>query len=445
MNLSFLNKCADRQKDGKLTIRLLPVGILLVLLLAFSQRSLAQSFNPLISFSVESCSLDVALEKLFADYELNVAFSKAELSKIRIESYSCSYKSVEEVLTDLLKGTDYGFKRIGKQYVIRKNQMLEPVVEEEKPDNQIAVIPKEKEKEEHKIDTVIVSTKTSDTIRIYDTLQIIRSVMRCDTVVKLKVVRDTVRTVVREGLTIPWPKFRDNGWFVSASLAKNPMEFKYESDFPEIENGSIELAPLSGYCAGLDGGYKHKRFSMGMNLSYRSVRYRFLLEKTDFSGDYYVNDTLDTYYVVHPTGDTAYHYILDSTYIPLTTTNYAYRDVNQLDYLSVGLFATFDFIKLEHFRAFWKVGASADFLVNYKGSIIATESPYHASITKEQVEPMRFSYFGGLGVALKVANRVELVPEVHYRITNGSLYRADFPFNMKMRMWDLRLGLTYYF
>ena len=445
MNLSFLNKCADRQKDGKLTIRLLPVGILLVLLFVFSQHSLAQSFNPLISFSVESCSLDVALEKLFADYELNVAFSKAELSKIRIESYSCSYKSVEEVLTDLLKGTDYGFKRIGKQYVIRKNQMLEPVVEEEKPDNQIVVIPKEKEKEEHKIDTVIVSTKTSDTIRIYDTLQIIRSVMRYDTVVKLKVVRDTVRTVVREGLTIPWPKFRDNGWFVSASLAKNPMEFKYESDFPEIENGSIELAPLSGYCAGLDGGYKHKRFSVGMNLSYRSVRYRFLLEKTDFSGDYYVNDTLDTYYVVHPTGDTAYHYILDSTYIPLTTTNYAYRDVNQLDYLSVGLFATFDFIKLEHFRAFWEVGASADFLVNYKGSLIATESPYHAPITKEQVEPMRFSFYGGLGVALKVANRVELVPEVHYRITNGSLYRAGFPFDMKMRMWDLRLGLTYYF
>ena len=388
MNLSFLNKCADRQKDGKFALRLLPIGVLLVLLFAFSQRSFAQSFNPLISFSVESCSLDVALEKLFADYELNVAFSKAELSKIRIESYSCSYKSVEEVLTDLLKGTDYGFKRIGKQYVIRKNQILEPIVEEENPDNQVVVKPKEKDKEEHKIDTVIVSTKTSDTIRIYDTLQIIRSVMRYDTVVKLKVVHDTVRTIVREGLTIPWPKFRDNGWFVSASLAKCPMEFKYENDFPEIENSSMELAPLSGYCVGLDGGYKHKRFSVGMNLSYRSTRYRFLLEKTDFSGDYYVNDTLDTYYVVHET-DTAYHYLLDSTYIPLTTTNYAYRDINQLDYLNVGLFATFDVIKLEHFRGFFKAGVSADILVNYAGSLYATELPYHTPINKEQVEPLR--------------------------------------------------------
>jgi hypothetical protein len=44
-----------------------------------------------------------------------------------------------------------------------------------------------------------------------------------------------------------------------------------------------------------------------------------------------------------------------------------------------------------------------------------------------------------------VANRIEFVPEVHYRVTNGSLYRADFPFDMRMRLWDFRLSLTYYF
>lgn len=417
--------------------------ILILLLLVFSQHAFSQTFNPLISFSVESCGLDEALEKLFADYELNVAFSKAEMSKIRIESYSCSYKSVEEVLTDLLKGTDYGFKKIGKQYVIRKKQVLEPVVENEIIENPIVTKPKEEE--QHKIDTVLVMGKTTDTIRIYDTMQIIRTVMRYDTVITPKVIRDTVRTIVREGLVIPWPKFRDNGWFVSASLAASPTNFKYESEFPEIGNGLMEVVPMAGYCAGLDGGYKHKRLSVGMNLSYRSVRYRFLLEKTDFQGDYYVNDTLDTYYTVYPSGDTTYQYILDSTYIPLTTTNYAYRDINRLDYLSVGVFASFDFIKLEHFRGYFKFGASADFLLSYKGSFNATESPYHAPIAKEQVEPLRFSLYGGIGAAFKVANRVELVPEMCYRVTFGSLYRADFPFNMKMNMMDFRLGLIYYF
>ena len=424
-----------------LWLRRLPLFLLLFLAITLPQRSLAQSFNPLISFSVESCTLDKALEKLFADYELNVAFSKAELSKIRIESYSCSYKSVEEVLTDLLKGTDYGFKRIGKQYVIKKNQQLandpgatvtppaEPRMEVVKP----------------KRDTVV--SKTDNIVHIYDTLKIIRTVMRYDTVVKVKheTHTDTVYEVKYQGWQFPWPKFRNNGWFITPSVTLSSAHFKHEMEMPKPENGSVDVTPSLAYGIGLDGGYKHNRLSVGMSLGYRSVRYRFLLEQTLYSGDYYVNDTLDTYYVVHPAGDTTYQYILDSTYIPLTTTNYAYRDVNRLDYLTLGLFASFDFVKMEHFRSFVKAGASVDFLVSQAGSLNAAESPFHAPIVKEQVEPTRLSFYGGLGVAWKVANRIEFVPEVHYRVTNGSLYRADFPFDMRMRMWDFRLGMTYYF
>ena len=421
-------------------LRWLPLLLLFFLALIRPQQLQAQTFNPLISFSVESCTLDKALEKLFADYELNVAFSKAELSKIRIDSYSCSYKSVEEVLTDLLEGTDYGFKKIGKQYVIRKNQQLanDPEATVTPPiDPQTEII-------KPKRDTVV--SKTDNIIRIYDTVQIIRSVTRYDTVVRIQheVKTDTVYTVKYQGWQIPWPKFRNNGWFVTPYVALGSARFKHEADMPKPENGSVEVTPSLMYGLGLDGGYKYNRLSGGMTLGYRSVRYRFLLEQTLYSGDYYVNDTLDTYYVVHET-DTTYQYILDSTYIPLTTTNYAYRDVNRLDYLTVGVFAAYDFVKLEHFRAFVKAGASVDFLVNYAGSLNATESPYHAPIAKGQVEPVRFSYYGGLGVAWKVANRIEFVPEVHYRVTNGSLYCADFPFDMRMRLWDFRLGMTYYF
>lgn len=439
MEYPDLNIPPKRQTGLKNGLRWLPLLFLFFFALALPQRAQAQSFNPLISFSVESCTLDKALEKLFADYELNVAFSKAELSKIRIESYSCSYKSVEEVLTDLLKGTGYGFKRIGKQYVIKKNQQLvnEPETTITPPADPRTEIVKPKR------DTVV--SKTGDTIRIYDSVQIIKTVMRHDTVVKHEVRTDTVYEVKYQGWQIPWPKFRNNGWFITPSVTLASAQFKHEKDMPTPENGSVDVTPSLVYGLGLDGGYKHNRFSAGMSLGYRTVRYRFLLEQTLYSGDYYVNDTLDTYYVVHPEGDTTYQYILDSTYIPLTTTNYAYRDVNRLDYLTVGLFATFDFVKLEHFRAFVKAGASVDFLVGQAGSLNAAESPFHAPITKEQVEPMRLSYYGGLGVAWKVANRIEFVPEVHYRATNGSLYHADFPFDMRMRAWDFRLGMTYYF
>lgn len=419
----------------------LVISLLVFAALALCQRSFAQSFNPLISFTVESCTLDKALEKLFAEYELNVAFSKAELSKIRIESYSCSYKSVEEVLTDLLKGTDYGFKKIGKQYVIKKNQQLvnTPGATITQPaDTHVEIV-------KPKTDSVVA--KAGEVIHVYDTIQVVKTVMRYDTVVKIEreVKTDTVYTVKYQGWHVPWPKFRNNGWFLTPSVTLSSASFKHDGGLPQPENGSVDVSPSLAYAIGLDGGYKHNRLNVGMNVSYRSVRYRFLLEKTTFDGDYYVNDTLDTYYVVHPAGDTTYQYILDSTYVPLTTTHYAYRDMNRLDYLSVGLFAAFDFVKLEHFRAFVTAGASADFLVGYGGSLNAEEPPFHTPVAKEQVEPLRISYYGGLGAAFKVANRIELVPEVHYRMTNGSLYRADAPFDMRMRMWDFRLGLTYYF
>ena len=445
MKSSLQNITADTQKDRKLVALFLPLLFLLLFAVLLPKEAKAQSFNPLISFSVESCTLDKALEKLFAEYELNIAFSKAEMSKIRIEKYSCSYKSVEEVLTDLLKGTDYGFKKIGKQYVFKKNQLL--------VNDPAATItpPAEQQTEVVEPTQDVVLNKTGDTIHIVDSLMIIRTVMRYDTVydtvveVKHEMRTDTVYEVKYKGWQIPWPKFKDNGWFITPSVTLAMAMFRHEHELPQLDNGSVALTPSFVYAVGLDGGYKHKRLSVGMNLAYRSVRYRFLLEKTDYEGDYYVNDTLDTYYTVHPAGDTTFQYILDSTYVPLTTTNYAYRDVNQLDYLNVGVFVAFDFVRLEHFRAFVKAGASLDFLVGYAGSLNANESPYHAPIEKSQIEPRRLSYYGGLGVAFKIVNRVELVPEVHYRVTHGSLYRADFPFDLKMHSVDFRLGLTYYF
>lgn len=439
MKINKDKKVVDIQEDGFWLRSKVLVLLAFVIMALMPIRVYSQTYNPLISFTVESCSLDVALEKLFAEYGLNVAFSKAELSKIRIEKYSCTYKSLEEVLADLLKGTDYGFKRIGKQYVIRKNQLLEnenPAITQEPSLNPVI--------EEHKIDTV---RAVKDTLRIYDTLQVIRTVMRYDTIVRVErvVETDTVYEVKYKGLEIHWPKFRNDGWFVSPALSYGFPQLGY-ADRLDAENGSIEISPISAFGIGLDGGYKYERLNMGLSIGYRSMKYRFMLHQVVYDGDYYVDDTLDSYYVVHPSsGDTSYYYIMDSTYVPLVTTNYSYRDVNQLDYLSVGVFASFDFWKREHFRMFVNAGVSADFLLSAKGSYNSIEQPFHAVISGDLAERTRFSYFGGLGVALKIVNRLELVPEVNFRKTNGSLYRAGFPYDLQMWQWELRLGLTYYF
>jgi len=443
MKINILSQNIDIQKNGFWFWKPVFILFLFVLMGLFPAKAYSQDFNPLISFSVESCSLDVALEKLFAEYELNVAFSKAELSKIRIEKYACTYKSVEEVLSDLLKGTDFGFKKIGKQYVIRKNQLLDPeeqlIVEESPVDNPPQEIL------EHKVDTVW--DKALNTVRIFDTLQVIRTVMRYDTIVRTEqiVKTDTVYQVKYRGFEINWPEFKNNGWFIAPSVAYGFPQLDFE-DRLQAENGAIDLAPISAFNVAFDGGYKHQRLTVGLGISYRSMKYRFMLNQVVYDGDYYVDDTLDTYYVVHPTlGDTTYHYIMDSTYVPLVTTNYSYRDVNQLDYLGIGLFAAFDFWKREHFRMFIKAGISADVLLSCSGSYNSVEQPFYATISKEQAERVRFAYYGGLGAAFKIVNQLELSPEVCFSKTNGSLYNADFPFDMRMKMWEFKLGLTYYF
>ena len=431
---------AEKQGDKRDSLKWLPVLFVLFLAFAFGKTGFSQSSNPLISFSVESCTLDAALEKLFAEYELNVAFSKAEMSKIHIEKYACSYKSVDEVLSDLLKGTGYGFKRIGKQYVIKKNPSLanDPQGKVSAPAETVTEAPKAKPK--------VVVNKTADTIRIFDTVQLIKTVMRHDTIVEVayEVKTDTVYQVEYQEIQPSWPMLRDKGWLITPSVTLGAMRFRHVSTF-ETDDVAMAVVPSLAYAFGLDAGYKHKRLSVGMNVSYRSLRYRFLFEKTLTEGGYFVNDTLDTYYTVHPSGDTTYQYILDSTYIPYTSTHYAYRDLNRLDYLMVDLFASFDFVSSKHFRAFVKVGASADILVNYGGSLNATESPYHRTIDKSQVEPFHLSYYAGLGVGVMLTHWLEVTPEVRYRVTNKPLYRVDYPFDIKMHTFDIRLGLTCYF
>lgn len=437
-------KTLERQSNASVLLRkVLPFFAIFAALL-LPLRSLSQTFNPLISFSVESCTLDAALEKLFADYELNVAFNKAEMSKIRIEGYTCSYKSVEEVLADLLKGTGYGFKKVGKQYVVKRIKPLPPPVQADdgtaEPPPAIAPV---KETIEQKTDTIV--GHGIDTVWIVDTVRFVATVMRYDTVVRIEQVEktDTVYAVKYKGLAINWPEFRDNGWFVSPVLAAGFLRLNYA---PADGQPEVVVSPRSDVVAGVEAGHKDGRWSFGMSLTYRAMSYRFAIDQVVSEGDYYENDTLDSYYVVHPgVADTVWHYILDSTYIPLSTTHYGYRDLNRLNYLGVGVFVTFDFLRKAHFRMYARGGVSLDLLLSQAGSTVLGEVPFHTEIGKEAVNPVRFSYQLGLGAAFKVAPRVELVSEVQRHATVGSLYAEGFPYELKASAWQVRLGLTYYF
>ena len=443
--MRFLFKYIDNQIGRKKIMVLLS---LFLFSLVMPQKSFSQVIDPVISFSVESCTLDVALEKLFAEYDVNVAFSKAELSRVHIPAYSCSYKPIDEVLRDLLNGTDYGLKKIGRQYVIKKMPTFVP----EYPENHTndpavpAVV------ENHKIDTVL--NRSTDTLRIFDTLFVTRILIQRDTVVKQKTVieHDTAFIRKRNPIVFNWPSFRDNGRFVNLSYDHawgNLKQSLNSPDFKELYilyNQSVDLSHVATDGIKAEAGYKQNRLSYGLALSYRSLHYRFAMDRTVTEGDYFVNDTLDAYYVVNQvSGDTSFCYVLDSVYVPLESHDFSCREDNRLNYLCVGSFCSYDLFAAEYFRLFVKAEISIGFLLNARGSMFSMDKPFYTNDLTKYAETVKYNYLLGIGAALKVGERLELVPELAYRRYVGSLYKTDYPISLKMQSFVLKLGLTYYF
>lgn len=419
-----------------------------VLGMSTPKKSYSQVIDPVISFSIGSCTLDVALEKLFAEYDVNVAFSKADLSKVRIPAYSCSYKAIDEVLSDLLKGTDYGFRKIGRQYVIKKMPTFVPVY----PENHTNDPAVPSMVENHKVDSVL--NRRADTLRIYDTLFVTRILIQRDTVVKEKTVveHDTTFIRKRNPIEFNWPSFKNNGWFVNLSyehawgnLKQSLNDVDYEELY-DLYNHSVDLSDAAMNGISVTAGCKNSRLSYGATLSYRSVNYRFSMDRLTQQGDYYVNDTLDTYYVVNQvSGDTTCCYVLDSLYVPLSVHDYSCREVNRLNYLGIGGFCSYDLFTAEYFRLYASVAISVDFLLNAQGATFIAEAPFYVNDLGENVCKLKFNYSVGLGAALKVGERMELIPEVAYRSHAGSLLDMDYPISLQMRSVAFKLGMSYYF
>lgn len=439
-------KYIENQRN-EIRIILLCCSFLFGLSMIAPKRAEAQVVDPVISFSIGPCSLDVALEKLFAEYDINVAFSKEDLSNVKVPAYSCSYKPVEDVLRDLLRDSGFVFKKIGRQYVVKKRPEVVPVLIGNADDPAVPSVV-----ENHKVDTVL--NRNADTLRIFDTLFVTRILLKRDTVVKTHTVieHDTTFVRKRNPVEFNWPSFKNNGWFVGLSYAQGfgtlvpNLNAQGSAELYELYKQSVDFSSVRSNEVALAGGYKKNYLSFGMDISYHSVNYRFSSNRTLFEGDYYVNDTLDTYYVINQfSGDTTYLYVLDSVYVPLTSHDFSRRELNQLDYVTVGVNCAFDIYAAEYFRMFAKVGVSFDLLLSATGTAYQKVAPYYYQDLRLCSAKVGFNYSIGLGAALKVGERMELSPEVVFRQRVSSLFDNDYPVGLQMRQVGAKLGMVYYF
>ena len=77
--------------------------------------------------------------------------------------------------------------------------------------------------------------------------------------------------------------------------------------------------------------------------------------------------------------------------------------------------------------------------------MFSMDKPFYTNDLDKYAETVKFNYSLGIGAALKVGERLELVPELNYRGCAGSLYRKTYPIDLRNQSVVLKLGLTYYF
>lgn len=430
------------------------LGILLCLFFSFftpSHSSAQVQPGQTISFSVAQCFLDQALDKLYADFHVNVAFSKDELSTIMIPFYKVENQSIESVLEGLLQNTGYTFKKVGGQYVIIK-QSSKPAPKVEQPSSPtppkpVKPIPPVKPPLP---DSLLhnVTPPTPDTIRLVDTIiqtQVIYDTLLVrDTLVK----HDTIRTFAIRRFRFGATDFKGKGWFLSASVSTGDCHMgallTNGNEYASIHDTVVKFQPALFNDVELSAGYTPNRLSISIGVSNRSASCRFLLDRKIMKGDYYVYDTAETYYVIHET-DTSFYAILDSTYVTKEEFSYSYRDVNTFRYLGVNLTLSYVFYRNTFTRLYLKGNLSSDFLLSATGSVMDMDEPYHNSNLKQVSAPIVFSYYAGLGGSFRISKNSEFLAELGLRRGLTSAYSPDYPLDIRTSIPALKLGFNYYF
>lgn len=437
--------------------------ILLVFLLISGMPSASSAQdkpNPTISFSVAQCFLDQALDQLYANFHINVAFSKAELSSIMIPFYKAENQTIESVLEGLLQNTGYTFIKVGGQYVIRKvsskptpksDEPTQPSVPQPNTPKPPKTIPPVKLELPDSLRLLVPDTiqqVVPDTIRIVDTIvktQYVYDTLRLrDTVVQ----HDTIRTFAIRRFRFGATNFKGNGWFLSASLTNGESFLSTVqsdgSDYAMLHDSAVQLLPSFFNDVEIAAGYTPNRLSISLGLSYRSASCRFLLDRKISKGDCYVYDTAETYYVVHD-GDTSLFAILDSTYVTKEEFTYAYRDINTMRYVGVNLTMSYIFFRNSFTRVYLKGSVASDFLLSASGSVLDMEEPYHNSSLKQVSAPIVFSYYAGLGASARISKNSEFLAELGFRRSLSSCYSSDYPLDIRMSCPSLKIGFNYYF
>ena len=394
----------------------------------FSMHLQAQSRGNDVSFSVKEEKLSSALHKLSNASGLNFSYNASDSVFQKKTTYSVENEHPLIILENLLVNTNKKYKQVGNQVVIYnnpvtidpKNKFEEPLNTglDDKPNMDIVVLKEKEQVPIFIIDTLYISDTVFrvlvDTIRINDTVIIERSMPLDTAIIDLS---------------------RESGWAVDLFVA--PIL----SDFTMVRESSA--FSLRNFSLGFDVVSLLDRWNISAGIRLTQFSEKFNHSYSISEGGYFVTDTVDSYYTL-VVADTNWYYVTDSTWKPVSNTEYNYNVNNRVGMLELALSSSYDFYVSSSIRLYAKVGIKLGTVIYKKGVALPDpNNPEGVDLADLNFNTPSFSVYGGIGVKYKINKSMDFNSELYYMKYTSQLVE-NYPSSIKIDGVGLKVGLILY-
>jgi len=361
--------------------------------------------------------------------------------------------TMHDMLKQLLNDPSISIREIGNQIVLYRG---DPSIIPLEPNQQLVI---------GKPQIVVPAKKIPDTVYVYrlDTLIIDRT----DTIFRnISIFHyDTVRvidTVYIEKSKAPQKAgknlkadFGDNSVTHRKFLENNGfytgVAFEYltgQADWASTSAGTDEYlaqmkATVAGtipkFSAGLIAGYDYQRIGVRTGVGYLHLGEKFEYNFKVESGGFFKTDTVETYYSLSG-ADTSWFYVTDSSWIPKISTNYSYAKANSFNYIDIPLSFKLRAWQNQFAEIYALGGVNASFLLSVDAFHIDPEDKNRVlTTTKNDLNPILFSWHAGIGAAFKLSTRSGLIAEANFRKQTNSQYKS-IPLSKSYGMFGFRIA-----
>ena len=166
----------------------------------------------------------------------------------------------------------------------------------------------------------------------------------------------------------------------------------------------------------------YNRLSFATGIEVVQLSHRFNYNFTTALGGYYLKDTLDTYYTIS-NSDTAWFYLVDSSYLPEDVKQFRYNTLVKYRYLDFPFMIQYN-LPVARNLLYFNAGIIAGVSVGRSGYYLSSDNQTVADLKTLKNRPILISAKVGAGISLPVSSRLVLNAGVHYRHALQSVYKV---------------------